>query len=143
MLMESPALLHNMSAPSRTTIAHQAPRGSRSLMVFRLPDGEWTPSAVLERLDGTAWAGSPEDAERELRLRINRHALTLPYPPAALLGGRPADATGYASNFLTICAVLAKSSTRVYLRDKEPNLSNLSDGRIALMHFPEMEAPND
>jgi hypothetical protein len=143
MVMERPALLHNMSAPSRTTISHQAPRGHRRLMVFRMPDGEWTPSAVLGRLDGAAWAGTPDDAERELRLRINRHAATLPYPHAALLGGRPSDATEYTSNFLTICAVLAKSSTRVYLRDKEPNLSNLSVNRIVLLHIPEMEARYD
>jgi hypothetical protein len=140
MLMERPALLHNMSAPSRTAIAHQAPRGHRRLIAFRLPDGEWTPSAVLERLDGTAWAGTPEAGERELRLRINRHAAILPYPHAALLGGRPAEATEYASNFLTICAVLAKSSTRVYLRDKEPNLSNLSGGRSVVLHLPHNEA---
>lgn len=138
--MERVNLLHNMSAPPRATISHEAPRSHRRVMVFRLPDGEWSPPAVLARLDGTAWTGTSDEAERELRLRLNQHAATLPYPPAALLGGRPADATTFTEDFLTICAVLAKSSTRVYLRDKEPNLANLRGGRIVLLQFPETEA---
>jgi hypothetical protein len=143
MLMERATLLHNMSAPSRTTISHAAPRNCRHLMAFRLPDGKWSPQEVLARLDRTPWAGTLDEAERELRLRLNRHAVTLPLPHAALLGGRPADATEHNSDFLTICAVLAKSSTRVYLRDKEPNLANLQAGRLVLLHLPETEGRHD
>jgi hypothetical protein len=138
--MERASLLHNMSAPPRTTISHEAPRSQNRLMVFRLPAGEWSASEVLARLDGTVWAGTPDEAERELRLRLNRHAATLPYPHAVLLGGRSADATGCTPDLLTICTVLAKSSTRVYLSDKEPNLTNLRGGRIVLLQFPDKEA---
>jgi hypothetical protein len=112
-------------------------------MVFRLPDGEWGAWAVLERLDGTPWVGTSDEAERELGRRLDRHAATLPYPRAALLGGRPADATEYTSDFLTICAVLAKSSARVYLRDKEPNLANLRGGRIVVLQLPGAETRRD
>jgi hypothetical protein len=141
--MDRPTLLHNMSAPSRTTISHEGPNSQRRWMVFRLPDGEWSAPAVLARLDGTPWEGTPDDAERELRLRLNQHAATLPYPRAALLGGRPAYATEYTSDFLTICTVLAKSSTRVYLCDKEPNFANLRGGRVVLMQLSGAEASDD
>lgn len=139
--MERPTLLHNMSAPSRTTISHQAPRSKRRWVLLRLPDGEWSPPEVLARVDGTAWRGTPDEAERELRLRLNRQAATLPYPQAALVGGRAANATESTVDFLTICAVLAKSSTRVYLRDKEPNLSNLLGGRIVVLQLPREGGP--
>lgn len=138
--MEGATLLHNMSAPSRTTISHTASRKCGRLMVFRLPDGRWSPQEVLERLDCTPWTGTLDEAERELRLRLNRHAVTLPLPHAALLGCRPAVATENSSDFLTICAVIAKSSARVYLRDKEPNLANLRSGRFVLLQLPETEA---
>jgi hypothetical protein len=134
--MERPILLHNMSAPPGATISHQAPASDRRLMVFRLPDGEWSPATVLARLDRKAWAGTSDEAERELRRRLDRHAATLPYPGAALVGGRPQDATKYNGDFLTTCAILAKSSARVYLRDKEPNLGNLQGGRVLLLQLP-------
>ena len=125
-----------MSVPPRTTISHEAPRNHRRRIAFRLPEGEFTASDILARLDGTTWAGTSDDADRELRRRLNQHAATLSYPRAVLVAGRLDDAIEFPSDLLTICAVLSKSSARVYLCDKEPNLSNLRGGHTIVLQFP-------
>jgi hypothetical protein len=141
--MDRIRLLHNMSVPSRTVISHDAPRSCCRWIAFSLPEGENTPSEVLSRLDGTAWVGTPDDADRELRVRINQHAAKFSYPRAILVAGRMEDAAGSPSDLLTICTVLSKSSTRVYLCDKEPNLANLRGGRTVVLQFPASEAAHD
>ena len=134
--MERAALLHNMSAPSRTTISHKAPRQTSRWISFHLPAGAWSAPTILARLDGIAWPGTADAAERELRRRLNRHAATLPIPAAVLLFGRRPAASERVPELLTICTVLAKSSERVYLRDKEPNLANLRGGRTVVLQLP-------
>ena len=97
------------------------------------------PAALLQRLDGKRWRGTPEEAERELRRRLDEHAGALPFPAAVLVSDRATGAEDGSGDLLTACAVLAKSSGRVYLRDKEPNLANIRSGRVVVIQIPQGE----
>ena len=56
-------------------------------------------------------------------------------PPATLVIDA-ADAAEPVDDLLAIYTVLAKSSERVYLRDKEPNLARIEPGRRVLLRVP-------
>jgi hypothetical protein len=76
------------------------------------------------------------DVERQLREALDRRAHTLPYPPAAVLDSDLAAATETEPDLLTTATVLSKSSGRVYLRDKTPNLAALRTGRAVVLILP-------
>jgi hypothetical protein len=135
--MERPALLHNMSTPPRAVIAHDAPPRRFRAIAFRVaPELDLDPVALLRRLDGKPWSGKPEEAERELRRRLDEHAAKLPFPAAVLVSDHAAGADDGSGDLLTSCTVLAKSSGRVYLRDKEPNLANIRENRVVVLQIP-------
>jgi hypothetical protein len=141
-------LLHNMSVAPQTVITHQG--GDRRTYgtgwIYRLPhfQGNLDSARIVALLDGvpTKTKGkrvtAPIDleADRQLRERINAHALTLSLPPAAvvtdscLLGDRVCD------DLLSVVTVLAKSSGHVYLRDKQPNLAAIQPGRRVVVLIP-------
>ena len=139
--MNETPLLHNMSAPATTVISHRAGEyGSR--VVFALPEamGPLTPVGVLAWLDGRHWrsrfrAGAQAE-EAALRARLDAHARTLALPPAAVVSDRSAKGDRKERNLLTVLTVLAKSSGRVYLRDKEPNLAAIRPGRRVVLVIP-------
>ena len=138
--MERPALLRNMSTVPRTVIAHEAPQPRFRAVAFRLPAGlDSDPAGLLGQLDGTSWKGTSGEAEQELRRRLNSHAANLPYPAAILVCGRATAAEPGPGELLTVCAVLAKSSDQVYLRDKEPNLANIRTARVVVLQIPNTE----
>ena len=139
-------LLHNMSVAPQTVITHQG--GDRRTYgtgwVYRLPDfqGSLDSARILALLDGVPTktkgkrAQIDPEADRQLRERINAHALTLPLPPAAVvtdscLAGRPG-----CEDLLSVVTVLAKSSGHVYLRDKQPNLAAIQPGRRVVVLIP-------
>ena len=135
--MSRPALLHNMSAPPGMVIQHKAVAPAGSTLLFRLPPGvrKSGPSGLLAGLTGSRWTGGDAGAEAELRRRVNEYATRLALPPAAIItdaaeGAEPVD------DLLAVYAVLAKSSDRVYLRDKEPNLSRIEPGRRVVLRLP-------
>jgi hypothetical protein len=135
MLMSRPALLHNMSAPPRTVIRHKAAAPAGRTLLFRLPEEipNTGPEGLLAHLTGTSWTSS--DAEDELRRRVNEYAVQLALPPATLVidtayAAEPVD------DLLAVYTVLAKSSERVYLRDKEPNLARIEPGRRVVLRLP-------
>jgi hypothetical protein len=138
-------LLHNMSVQPRTAIIHSVGdrflRGSR--LVFALPPGSpaLTPLSLLEALDGMAPA-SEQQAEAELRRRLNAHALTLPLPAAAAVLDQTGENASCCQDLLTVLTVLAKSSSRVYLRDKEPNLAAINRRRVVLLLPPDWKLPS-
>jgi hypothetical protein len=138
---DAPALLHNMSSMPQTVIAHEAPRPRFRAIAFRLPASvtDLDAASLLRRLDRRAWVGTPEDAERELRRRLNEHAAKLPYPGAVIVSERSAGAERGPADLLTVCAVLAKSSGQVYLRDKEPNLSSIRKNHVVVLQIPGQE----
>ncbi len=138
-MMERAALLHNMSSPPGAVISHTAPRARGRSIVFQLATGA-APGGLLASIDGRRWPGTAAQAEAELRRRINEHAATLPYPPAALISERAAGAAAGPHDLLTVCTILAKSSGQVYLRDKEPNMASLRKARAVVLLIPDKEA---
>jgi len=139
--MNETPLLHNMSAPATTVISHRAGQyGSR--VVFALPEakGPLTPAGVLAWLDGRQWRSrfraGVEKAEAALRARLDVHARTLALPPAAVVSECAGKGDREEHDLLTVLTVLAKSSGRVYLRDKEPNLAAIRPGRRVVLVIP-------
>ena len=135
--MSRPALLHNMSAPPRTVIRHKATGPTGSTLLFQLPAGVGSgePGGLLAHLTGMQWTHSDAEAEAELRRQVNEYAERLPFPPAVLVSGK-ADGAETVDDLLVVCAVLAKSSDRIYLRDKEPNLARIRPGRKVVLRLP-------
>ena len=139
-LCRYPALLHNMSAPSKTTIVHTGTFvGSR--VGFDLPRRAAlaSPRGLLSWIGVTHRRLTPAAAAQELTDRIEAQAALLPLPPvAAILTDRGANTTGLAvcPDPLTILTVLAKSSERVYLRAKTPILAGLVPGRRLVLVLP-------
>ena len=135
--MSRPALLHNMSAPPRTVIQHKAVTPAGRTLLFRLPPEipNTGPEGLLAHLTGMRWTDSEAAAGAELRRRVNEYAARLALPPAVLVTDA-ADAAEPADDLLAVYAVLAKSSDRVYLRDKEPNLAGIEPGRRVVLRLP-------
>ena len=135
--MSRPALLHNSGAPPRMVIRHYAGAAAGQTLLFHLPPEVRNagPEGLLAQLTGTLWTGGDAAAGAELRLRVNEYAARLALPPAVLVTDA-AEAAEPVDDLLAIYAVLAKSSDRVYLRDKEPNLDRIIPGRKVVLRLP-------
>lgn len=161
-----PALLHNMSVPPRSQIAHASnvtpALGRRTGYVLILPGGnamppvpadasdtfraaaeaaeaQRLPGRLLALLDGHACRDQdvdPAQAAQELRRRINERAMQLPLPPVAAVCDRPWRDDPCVTDLLDVLTVIAKSSATVYLRDREPNLAAIRDGRRVVVILP-------
>jgi hypothetical protein len=131
--MNRPTLLYNSGGCPRTVILHKpiAP------LLFRLPPGvrNAAPEGLLAQLTGESWTGGEAAAEAELRRRVNEYAARLALPPAVLVMDA-AEAAEPVGDLVAVYAVLAKSSDRVYLRDKEPNLARIEPGRRVVLRLP-------
>jgi hypothetical protein len=136
---QAPDLLHNMSVPTKTTISWDAPahRLFGFGIVVALPESckAARASQFLELLEGGKRM-TAKAAEAELRGRIQARALELPLPPVAAVTTQARDGDVECNDLLTIMTVLAKSSSRVYLRDKEPNLASIVPGRRLVLIVP-------
>jgi hypothetical protein len=139
MRAQAPDLLHNMSAPAKTTITLDAPahRAFGFGIVVALPEDCLAACAnqLLQRL-GIERRRTARAAEEELRRRIQARALELPLPPVAAATTQAREGDVECTDLLTIMTVLAKSSSRVYLRDKEPNLASIVLGRRLVLIVP-------
>jgi len=135
--MSRPALLHNMSAPPLMVIQHKAVAPAGRTLLFRLPPEvrNTGPEGLLAQLTGRSWTGGDAAAGEELRRRVNEYAARSALPPAVLVTDA-ADAPEPVDDLLAVYAVLAKSSDRVYLRDKEPNLARIEPGRRVVLRLP-------
>jgi hypothetical protein len=131
-------LLQNMSCAPRTQIRHKSPYrrpcGRGILFAYRVG---WDPFDVLPGSPGNDPFPRLEDAERELRRRIDAHAQTLALPAAALVTNQMEEEDEICDDLLSIATVLSKSSGRVYLRDKAPNLSQIKPGRRVVLIVPD------
>jgi hypothetical protein len=131
-------LLHNMSCGAQATIVHVAAPAQRRCrgLVFRLPpETDRRPARLLSLLGGSP-SGRNADAEEELQEKLNEHARKMALPPVALVSDQAKPEDVLAESLLDICTVLAKSSTHVYLRDKEPNLSRIRRGVTVVLQVP-------
>jgi hypothetical protein len=124
-------------------IQHKAVAPTGSTLLFRLPPGSRNsgPSELLARLTGIRWTHGDAGAEAELRRRVNEYATRLALPPAAIITDA-AEGAESVDDLLAVYAVLAKSSDRVYLRDKEPNLARIEPGRRVVLRLPEAAEEN-
>jgi hypothetical protein len=130
-------LLHNMSAPSKTIITFQAPadRAYEHGIIVALRDGlpKLTPARVLRLLQHEPPA---RQAEIMLKQLIEARAQELPLPPAEAVSSQARSGDTTCEDLLTIVTILAKSSSRVYLRDKTPNLESITAGRRLVLIVP-------
>jgi len=144
------ALLHNMSVAPRTVINYKASkrRVYGTGLIFQMPDAidSLTPAKLLALLDKQPGSKAPRrrnpvkltpnEAEAELRARIDAHAQSLRLPPVAAVVPNAVKGDRTESDLLTVVTVLAKSSSHVYLRDKEPNLASITPGRRIILLLP-------
>jgi hypothetical protein len=139
MKIQTPDLLHNRSAPAKTTISLDAPaqRLFGFGIVIALPETCKAAGAsqLLQLMNGGK-RQTAKAAEAELHRRIQARALELPLPPVAVATAQARDGDVECTDLLTIITVLAKSSSRVYLRDKEPNLASIVPGRRLVLIVP-------
>jgi len=131
-------LLHNMSVPAKTTITRNAPshRVYGHGIVIALPENfrATDPIQLLKLIGGKK--ARDETAGEALRLLIETRARELPLPPAVALTGQARHGDTECTDLVTVVTVLAKSSSRVYLRDKEPNLPSIVAGRRIVLLVP-------
>jgi hypothetical protein len=131
-------LLHNMSVPAKTTITLSAPAhrvyGYGVVVVLPLNPRAAGPLELLEALGGKK--AREETPDQALRGLIETRARELPLPPAVAITSQFRGGDTWCTDLLTIVTVLAKSSSRVYLRDKEPNLSSIVAGRRLILLVP-------
>ncbi len=128
--------LNNSGFPMPVEISEKCGPAPGKIVLFMLPKELTTAASILARLDGNDWSGQEGLAERELKRRINERAKSLPYPPSALIlsEGQPDEDC---KCLLTACTILSKSSDRVYLCAKWPNLGYLTPGRAVRMFIPD------
>ncbi len=133
-------LLHNMSCAPTSRIEHRSwcrRPGSRGI-VFALAPGD----NVIEALSGDLLPqresdARPDDFNGRLRRLIDTHARTLPFPAAAIVTDKAERGDKPCTDLLTIATVLSKSSDHVYLRDKVPNLAQITPGRRVILLVPD------
>jgi hypothetical protein len=131
--------LNNMSAPASTTISWEAPAqrlfGFGILVALPETCKAANERKLLQMLEGET-PRTVKAAEQELRRRIQARSLELPLPPVAVITAQALSGDVECTDLLTIMTVLAKSSSRVYLRDKDPNLASIVPGRRLILIVP-------
>jgi len=138
MTIRTTDLLHNIG-PCHTTIHWDAPAqrlfGLGIVIALPVTCEAACASQLLLLLDGGKLR-STKAAEIELRRRIEARAPELPLPPVVAATDQTRNGDVECTDLLTIMTVLAKSSSRVYLRDKEPNLASIVSGRRLVLIVP-------
>lgn len=137
MKSQTPDLLHNWGPPHKTINWDAPPHRLYGFgIVVALPKtcNAGRACDLLQLLDGSKLRTAK--AEDELHRRIHARALELPLPPVAAVTAQARDRDIECTDLLTIMTVLAKSSSRVYLRDKEANLASIVPGRRLVLIVP-------
>lgn len=102
-------------------------------LVFELPAGNPRTSAEWLHMLGYPYIG---DADEALRNAVNDQSRRLELPGAAALVDLVSPDDERCPDLISVLTVLSKSSNRVYLRDKEPNLTVLRPGRRVTVFIP-------
>jgi len=125
--MRSPVLLHNMSAPPRTLVQHQA-RKSRAFGIGVICRVVPTPCVeepgLLARSLGIK-IPRHADAEQVIRERLEEHSRIVPLPDGCVVSRISLDRDFECFSNLTSAMVRAKSSGHIFLRGKQPSLYGL------------------
>lgn len=152
----SPSLLHNMSAPPKTTVTWQGlsglmgqlgPGGSGVCSLLYTPGDSYghAVSFVLpEECTGVSAAsllrelGLParQSAEKTLLAHVEARAAALPLPDGCVVVPIVPRATTPWPDLLSALAVLTKCSETVWLRAKTPALSSLGRRRSVTLLVP-------
>jgi hypothetical protein len=134
-------LLHNMSAAPRSAIDHRGPSAGWRLLFCLNRD---LPACnrlrtLLELMGRATTVADRQHLEDELKARIDAYALSVDLPAAAAVAppGENRIAPAFCFDERAAITVLAKSSERVYLRDKEPILDRIQTGRSVTLILPE------
>jgi hypothetical protein len=136
----SATYVRNMSVAPRTTITHRGV-GIGMRLVVALPESEedLTPEGILDRLRSNTQGLQGAAAERELRRLIDVTIGRLPLPAAAPVLQSldvPENRAQRCSSLIDIVSILAKSSDRVFLREKSAILSGIRPGRRIILVLP-------
>lgn len=132
--------LHNMSVPADKVVIHHDRRGrlgGRGLAAStdQLPAGR-TLRSLLKLF--TAERVAAQEVESRLRREILAYAAAAGLPQAALVTQQATGADVVCEDRRLVVCLLAQSSHVVYLRDKQPNLSQLFGPRsLILLAAPE------
>ena len=133
--------IHNMSVAPKTTISHRGTGlGSRLVVELPVPLDDPTPERVLGLLDANPRRLRGADAERELHRLIDAVTARLPLPSAAPVRQDldvPESRVVRCDDLAEIVAILARSSDRVYLREKSPIVSGIRSGRRVILVLPD------
>jgi len=129
-------LLHNMSVLPKAVISY-TPGPAQHLsrcIAFQRPSrtAGLDANGLLALLDGSPAQVPLERAQADLRDRLNDHSRSLPWPPAVLIADSWVLYDSFCNDLLTVLTVFSKSSGRVYLRDKEPDLTVLNQKQVIL-----------
>lgn len=105
------------------------------------PPAHWpkrpSPRRVLSLLDGEEWKGTRQEAEAELRRRIQMISQLLDWPRLSVASQDYAGWETVLEDGLAWCVAASKRTGNVVLLDREPNLERLSDVKPIVLHFPE------
>ncbi len=130
-------ILRNMSCAPRSQIQHRSPyrRSQCRGIVFGFRPDQDVVAGLLEA------AGPDVTDERNfrstLRNLIDAHAKAMQLPAVALVTDRAEPEDEQCCDFLSVITVQAKSSARIYLRDKVPNLDQIQSGRRIIVIIPQ------
>lgn len=109
-------------------------------LLLRPPAG-WpkrpSPRRVLSLLDGKEWEGTRQEAEAELRQRIQAMSRVLDWPRLSVVSEDHADWEPVVEDGLAWCVAASKRTGNIVLLDREPNLERISDVKPIVLHFPE------
>lgn len=126
------------------------PGGPLVRTVLVRPPAHWpqkpSPGQLLSLLDNTEWKGTPQEAEEELRRRIQAMSRVLDWPRLALAsddhgnyGDESVDRRNVLKSLedgLVWCVAASKRTGNIVLLDREPNLERLAEVKPIILHFP-------
>lgn len=139
--ISNPLELRNMSVAPKTTISHRGTGLGRRLIVeLPVPLDDPTSERVLDLLEANPRHLRGAAAERELHQLIDAVTERLPLPSAAPVRQDldvPESRAVRCNDLAEIVAILARSSDRVYLREKSPIVSGIRSGRRVILVLPD------
>lgn len=126
------------------------PGGPLVRTVLVRPPAHWprkpSPGQLLSLLDNSEWKGTPQEAEEELRRRIQAMSRALNWPRLALASDdqesdedESVDQRSKETSLedgLVWCVAASKRTGNIVLLDREPNLERLAEVKPIVLHFP-------